>query len=156
MFHVVVLLALAGLGIVFADWLVNRAEALVVGRNGERLLFTLRVKTFAQLQRLGLDYYERELSGRIMTRMTSDLDALSSFLQTGLVTMVSSLLTFIGVLAAMLVINVHLGLLVLLIVPFLIVATVVFRIKSSRAYSEARDRVSTSTRTSPRTWRGSG
>ena len=111
MFHVVVLLTLAGLGIVFADWLVNRAAALVVGRNGERLLFTLRVKTFAQLQRLGLDYYERELSGRIMTRMTSDLDALSSFLQTGLVTMVSSLLTFFGVLAAMLVINVHLGLL---------------------------------------------
>jgi ATP-binding cassette subfamily B protein len=142
MFHVVVLLTLAGLGIVFADWLVNRAAALVVGRNGERLLFTLRVKTFAQLQRLGLDYYERELSGRIMTRMTSDLDALSSFLQTGLVTMVSSLLTFFGVLAAMLVINVHLGLLVLSIVPFLIVATVVFRIKSSRAYSEARDRVS--------------
>ena len=142
MFHVVVLLALAGLGIVFADWLVNRAEALVVGRNGERLLFTLRVKTFAQLQRLGLDYYERELSGRIMTRMTSDLDALSSFLQTGLVTMVSSLLTFIGVLVAMLVINVHLGLLVLSIVPFLIAATVVFRVKSSRAYSEARDRVS--------------
>jgi ATP-binding cassette subfamily B protein len=142
MFHVVVLLALAGLGIVFADWLVNRAEALVVGRNGERLLFTLRVKTFAQLQRLGLDYYERELSGRIMTRMTSDLDALSSFLQTGLVTMVSSLLTFIGVLAAMLVINVHLGLLVLSIIPFLIAATVVFRVKSSRAYSEARERVS--------------
>ncbi len=142
MFHVVVLLTLAGLGIVFADWLVNRAEALVVGRNGERLLFTLRVKTFAQLQRLGLDYYERELSGRIMTRMTSDLDALSSFLQTGLVTMVSSLLTFVGVLAAMLVINVRLGLLVLSIIPFLVVATVIFRIKSSRAYSEARERVS--------------
>jgi ATP-binding cassette, subfamily B, bacterial len=142
MFHIVVLLTLAGLGIVFADWLVNRAEALVVGRNGERLLFTLRVKTFAQLQRLGLDYYERELSGRIMTRMTSDLDALSSFLQTGLVTMVSSLLTFFGVLAAMLVINVHLGLLVLSILPFLVVATVVFRIKSSRAYNEARERVS--------------
>jgi ATP-binding cassette, subfamily B, bacterial len=142
MFHIVVLLTLAGLGIVFADWLVNRTEALVVGGNGERLLFTLRVKTFAQLQRLGLDYYERELSGRIMTRMTSDVDALSTFLQTGLVTMVSSLLTFIGVLAAMLIINVHLGLLVLSIVPFLVVATVVFRIKSSRAYTEARERVS--------------
>ncbi|MCW2934887.1 MAG: transporter related, partial [Actinomycetia bacterium] len=142
MFHIVLLLTLAGLGIVFADWLVNRTEALVVGGNGERLLFTLRVKTFAQLQRLGLDYYERELSGRIMTRMTSDVDALSTFLQTGLVTMVSSLLTFVGVLAAMLIINVHLGLLVLSIVPFLVVATVVFRIKSSRAYTEARERVS--------------
>jgi ATP-binding cassette, subfamily B, bacterial len=141
-FHVVVLLALIGLAIVFGDWIVNMAETMVVGRNGERLLYTLRVKIFAQLQRLGLDFYEREMSGRIMTRMTSDVDALSSFLQTGLVTMVSSLLTFVGVLAAMLVINVELGLLVLAIVPVLAVATVIFRLKSSRAYTEARERIS--------------
>ncbi len=138
----VVLISLAGLAIVLGDWLVNAAEVMVVGRNGERLLYTLRVKIFAQLQRLGLDFYEREMSGRIMTRMTTDVDALSSFLQTGLVTMVSSLLTFIGVLAAMLVINVRLGLLVLAIVPVLAVATVVFRAKSSKAYTEARERVS--------------
>jgi ATP-binding cassette subfamily B protein len=142
MFHTVVLVSMIGLAIVFADWLVNIVETMVVGRNGERLLFTLRVKIFSQLQRLGLDFYEREMSGRIMTRMTSDVDALSSFLQTGLVTMVSSLLTFVGVLAVMLVINVELGLLVLAIVPVLAVATVIFRRKSSRAYTEARERVS--------------
>ena len=141
-FGFVALMAVAGLAIVFGDWLVNIAETMVVGRNGERLLFTLRVKIFAQLQRLGLDFYERELSGRIMTRMTTDVDALSTFLQTGLVTMISSVLTFVGVLAAMLVINVRLGLFVLAIMPFLIAATVVFRIKSSRAYTEARERVS--------------
>jgi ATP-binding cassette subfamily B protein len=141
-FHVVAAMALIGLSIVLGDWLVNIAETMVVGRNGERLLYTLRVKSFAQLQRLGLDFYERELSGRIMTRMTSDVDALSSFLQTGLVTMVSSLLTFVGVLAAMIVINVKLGLLVLAIVPVLAVATVVFRTKSSKAYTEARERIS--------------
>ena len=135
-------IALAGLGIVLADWLVNKAEVLVVGRNGERLLFTLRVKIFAQMQRLGLDYYEREMSGRIMTRVILDVDALSSFLQTGLVSMVSSLFTFVGVLIAMLVINVHLGLIVLATVPTLIVATVLFRVKSSRAYTESRERVS--------------
>src|SRR5580693_2375376 len=141
-FGFVVLMALAGLAIVFGDWLVNIAETMVVGRNGERLLYTLRVKIFAQLQRLGLDFYERELSGRIMTRMTTDVDALSTFLQTGLITMLSSVLTFVGVLAAMLIINVRLGLLVLAIMPFLIAATVVFRMKSSRAYTEARERVS--------------
>ena len=47
------LMSLIGLAIVFGDWLVNIAEAMVVGRNGERLLYTLRVKIFAQLQRLG-------------------------------------------------------------------------------------------------------
>jgi ATP-binding cassette, subfamily B, bacterial len=141
-FHYVILVSMIGLAIVFADWIVNITETMVVGRNGERLLYTLRVKLFAQLQRLGLDFYERELNGRIMTRMTSDVDALSSFLQTGLVTMVSSLLTFVGVLAAMLVINLRLGLLVLAIVPILAVATVIFRRKSSLAYTEARERIS--------------
>ena len=141
-FHYVILMAVIGLAIVSADWVVNVMETMVVGRNGERLLYTLRVKLFAQLQRLGLDFYERELNGRIMTRMTSDVDALSSFLQTGLVTMVSSLLTFVGVLAAMLVINLKLGLLVLAITPVLAVATVIFRRKSSQAYTEARERIS--------------
>ncbi len=140
-FHAILVVSLIGLAIVLADWLVNIAETMVVGRNGERLLFTLRVKLFAQLQRLGLDFYERELSGRIMTRMTTDVDALSSFLQTGLVTMVSSVLTCFGVLAALLIINLRLGLAVLCIFPVLVAATLVFRSKSARAYGESRERV---------------
>jgi ATP-binding cassette subfamily B protein len=141
-FGAVLLVSLIGLAIVGADWIVNIAETMVVGRNGERLLYTLRVKIFAQLQRLGLDFYERELAGRIMTRMTTDVDALSSFFQTGLVTMVSSLLTFFGVLIAMLIINVELGLVVLAILPILIVLTVLFRSRASRAYRDAREKVS--------------
>jgi ATP-binding cassette subfamily B protein len=140
-FHAIVVVSLIGLAIVLADWVVNIAETMVVGRNGERLLYTLRVKLFAQLQRLGLDFYERELSGRIMTRMTTDVDALSSFLQTGLITMVSSVLTFFGVLAALLIINLRLGLAVLCIFPVLVAATLVFRSKSAKAYSESRDKV---------------
>ena len=85
-FHAIVVIALVALAIVVADWVVNVFQTVVVGRNGERLLYSLRVKIFSQLQRLGLDYYERELTGRIMTRMTTDVDALSSFLQTGLIT----------------------------------------------------------------------
>ena len=109
-------------------------QTVVVGRNGERLLYSLRVKIFSHLQRLGLDFYERELTGRIMTRMTTDVDALSSFLQTGLITMVNSVLSFFGVLIALLFINLRLGLTLFAIIPVLIVATVVFRMKSSRAY----------------------
>jgi ATP-binding cassette subfamily B protein len=140
-FHAIVVVSLLGLAIVLADWVVNSAETMIVGKNGERLLYTLRVKLFAQLQRLGLDFYERELSGRIMTRMTTDVDALSTFLQTGVVTMISSVLTFFGVLAALLLINLKLGLAVLCIFPVLVVATVVFRAKSAKAYSESREKV---------------
>jgi ATP-binding cassette, subfamily B, bacterial len=140
-FHTIVIVSLIGLAIVLADWVVNIFETMVVGRNGERLLYSLRVKLFAQLQRLGLDFYEREMSGRIMTRMTTDVDALSTFLQTGVVTMVSSVLTFFGVLAALLIINLRLGLAVMCIFPVLVAATLVFRAKSAKAYSESREKV---------------
>jgi ATP-binding cassette, subfamily B, bacterial len=139
---IILAVSVIGLAIVLSDWAVNWAQTIVVGRNGERLLYTLRVKIFAHLQRLGLDFYERELTGRIMTRMTTDVDALSSFFQTGLITMVNSVLTFIVVLILMLVLNLRLGLILALFLPVLIVATVVFRSKSSRAYSEAREKVS--------------
>ncbi|MFE9050572.1 ABC transporter ATP-binding protein [Streptomyces rubiginosohelvolus] len=133
--------ACAGL-VVTANWLIGIAQVRTTGRTGERLLYTLRVKTFAQLQRLGLDYYERELGGRIMTRMTTDVDALSNFLQTGLITAVVSLLTVLGVLVALLVIDAGLAVVLLLALPVLIGATALFRHHSVPAYREARERVS--------------
>jgi ATP-binding cassette, subfamily B, bacterial len=141
-FRPIVVVALIGLAIVSADWLINVIQTNVVGRNGERMLYTLRVKIFSQLQRLGLDFYEREMSGRLMTRMTTDVDALSTFLQTGLITMVNSVLTFVGVLVALLVINLRLGLTLLTMIPVLVLATLVFRAKSSKAYRDAREKVS--------------
>ena len=131
-----------GLAIVGADWVINVIQTNVVGRNGERMLYTLRVKIFSHLQRLGLDFYEREMSGRIMTRMTTDVDAMDTFLQTGLITMVNAVLTFVGVLAALLYINLRLGLILLTIIPVLVTGTLVFRAKSRVAYTDAREKVS--------------
>ena len=141
-FRAVAVISAVALVIVVADWVINAVQTVVVGRNGERVLYTLRVKIFAQLQRLGLDFYEREMAGRIMTRMTTDVDALSSFLQTGLITMVNSGLSFLGVMIALLFIDLRLGLTVLMLVPLMAGATVVFRAGSSRAYNEAREKVS--------------
>lgn len=129
--------------VVGVNWLVGVAQVRTTGRTGERLLYTLRIKTYAQLQRLGLDYYEGELGGRIMTRMTMDVDALSTFLQTGLITAVVSLLTVLGVLAALLAIDAGLALVLLAALPLLIGATAVFRHYSVPAYLEARERIST-------------
>ena len=141
-FHPIIVVSLVGLAIVFADWIINVIQTNVVGRNGERMLYTLRVKIFSHLQRLGLDFYEHEMSGRIMTRMTTDVDALDTFLQTGLITMVNAVLTFAGVLVALLLINFRLGITLLAIIPVLVAATLVFRAKSSRAYTDAREKVS--------------
>ncbi|MEV7418248.1 ABC transporter ATP-binding protein [Streptomyces sp. NPDC089919] len=128
--------------VVLAQWAAQVAETRMTGRTGERVLYSLRVKIFAQLQRLGLDYYERELTGRIMTRMTTDVDALSTFLQTGLVTAVVSVLTFFGILVALLVLDVELALIVFATLPLLVIGTIVFRRRSVKAYELARDRVS--------------
>ena len=141
-FHPIIVVSLVGLAIVCADWIINVIQTNVVGRNGERMLYTLRVKIFSHLQRLGLDFYEHEMSGRIMTRMTTDVDALDTFLQTGLITMVNAVLTFAGVLVALLLINFRLGITLLAIIPVLVAATLVFRAKSSRAYTDAREKVS--------------
>ncbi|MEV6728838.1 MULTISPECIES: ABC transporter ATP-binding protein [unclassified Streptomyces] len=134
--------AVLALAVVVAQWAAQFAETRMTGRTGERVLYVLRVKIFAQLQRLGLDYYERELTGKIMTRMTTDVDALSTFLQTGLVTAVVSVFTFFGILIALLVLDVELALIVFATLPVLVLGTFVFRRKSVAAYELARDRVS--------------
>ncbi|WP_234322733.1 ABC transporter ATP-binding protein [Streptomyces sp. NRRL S-350] len=134
--------SLAALVVVLLDWLVQSAENRVSGRTGERVLYTLRLKIFAHLNRLGLDYYERELTGRIMTRMTTDLDSLTSFLQTGMVTAVVSLLTFAGIFAALLIIDTGLALVVFAVLPLLVIATLVFRRKSRDQYERSRDLIS--------------
>jgi ATP-binding cassette subfamily B protein len=140
--RVIAVVSLIGLAIVLVDLLINVIQVRVAGRTGERLLYSLRVKSFAHLQRLGLDYYEREMTGRIMTRMTSDIDAFSTFLQTGLTTALVSMLTFIGVLIVLLALNVELGLVVLITMPVMLVATLIFRAGSARAYTQARERLS--------------
>ena len=135
--------AALGLLVVLVQWVAQIGETRKTGRTGERILYALRLKIFAQLQRLGLDYYERELTGRIMTRMTTDVDALSTFLQTGLVTAFVSVVTFLGILVVLLVIDVELALVVFATLPVLIVGTVFFRRKSVQAYELARERIST-------------
>lgn len=127
---------------VTVQWAAQVGEIRMTGRTGERVLYSLRLKIFAQLQRLGLDYYERELTGRIMTRMTTDVDALSTFLQTGLVTAFVSVVTFFGIMVALLVIDIQLALVVFATLPPLIIATFFFRRASVKAYELARERVS--------------
>ncbi|WP_317443485.1 ABC transporter ATP-binding protein [Streptomyces collinus] len=134
--------SLLGLLTVLVQWGAQVGETRMTGRTGERVLYALRLKIFAQLQRLGLDYYERELTGRIMTRMTTDVDALSTFLQTGLVTAFVSVVTFFGIMVVLLVIDVQLALVVFATLPPLIIATFFFRRASVKAYELARERVS--------------
>lgn len=127
--------------VVVVDLFVMVGQTLVTGRTAERALWSLRVKVFSHLQRLGLDYYDREMGGRVMTRMTTDIEALTQLLQTGLVNAIVALLTCIGVGVALLLMDWRLALIALLVVPPLALATALFRRLSSAAYDDARDKV---------------
>ena len=127
--------------VVAADLAVMTAQTFVTGRTAERILYSLRVKIFAHLQRLGLDHYDREMGGRIMTRMTTDIEALTQLLQTGLVNAVVALLTCVGVGVALAFMDWRLALMTMLVVPPLAWATAWFRKRSSSAYDDARDKV---------------
>ncbi|NMO01177.1 ABC transporter ATP-binding protein [Gordonia sp. TBRC 11910] len=132
-----------GVALVIADWFVGGALIRVSTRAGERVLFALRVRSYAHLQRLGLDYYERELSGRIMTRMTTDIDALSTFLQTGLTSAAVAVLTLVGVSVALVLTDPALGATILVpVLPILVASTIWFRRVSSASYTKARELVS--------------
>jgi ATP-binding cassette subfamily B protein len=131
------------LALVLGDWVVAWAEQRYTGRTAERLLFALRIRIFAHLQRLGIDYYEREMAGRIMTRMTTDVEALSTLLQNGLINAIVSILTLVGVAVVLLTMNLKLSLAAYTILVPLVAATIVFRRLSNRAYGAARERIAT-------------
>jgi ATP-binding cassette subfamily B protein len=134
--------AFAYLATTFADWLLTWSYTRYTGRTAERLLYALRIRIFAHLQRLALDFYDREMAGRVMTRMTTDVDTLSNLLQSGLINALVSALTLVGVLVALLIMSPQLTLAVLAIMPPLLFLTVWFRRRSARAYARARDAIS--------------
>jgi ATP-binding cassette subfamily B protein len=128
---------------VLTDWVVTRGYTLITGRTAERMLFALRVKIFAHLQRLSLGYYDRELAGRIMTRMTTDVEALSQLIQTGLINAVVGGLTCVGVFVFLVVLSPPLALAAATVLPPLALATWWYRRRSSVAYRRARESIAT-------------
>jgi ATP-binding cassette, subfamily B, bacterial len=139
----VVLFAAAGVFLVvtLVDLVDEIGETFVTGRAAQRIMLSLRIRIWAQLQRLSLDYYEREMAGRIMTRMTTDVDQFESLIENGLLSALVSIVTFIGVGVALVVINTELGLCTLSVAIPLAAATVVFRQKAARLYSISRERI---------------
>ncbi|MFN8037820.1 MAG: ABC transporter ATP-binding protein [Acidimicrobiales bacterium] len=127
--------------VVSLDWLVSWGSTWITGRTAERALFGLRVKIFAHLGRQSLDYYDRELDGRIMTRMTTDVEALSQLIQTGLVTAVVAGVTCLGVLVFLVVLSPPLAAAASVVLPPLALATWWYRRRSSETYGRARDAI---------------
>ncbi len=138
---VVVGIALLASALAFGDMFVIWFENLVTGRAAERILMALRARVFAHLQRLGLDFYERERSGRLLTRLTSDVDTLQQLLSDGLVNAAVALVAFIGIAVVLVVLNVSLALAVFAVTIPVVIATVLYHRLSRPAYDRQRDAI---------------
>ena len=113
------------------------------GALGESLMKNLRIKVFSHLQRQSLGFYTNEKAGVLMTRMTSDIEALSQLFQEGLVNFAVQGLTVLVITVILIILNPTLGLITLLaIVPVTVVLSEWFRRRSSDAYGRVRNRIS--------------
>ena len=112
------------------------------GRLGERLVYELRIRVFSHYQRQSLDFFTREKSGVLMTRMTSDIEALTVLLQEGLVNFAVQGMTLLVITTYLLVLHPGLALVCLLtVVPINVVLTLWFRRVSHVGYLRVRDRI---------------
>jgi ATP-binding cassette, subfamily B, bacterial len=119
----------------------GRSVIWLVSRTGEQFLRELRERVFRHLMGLSMDFFEREKTGRLVSRMTSDVDALQELISQGLVMFVQNALIFVGAVLVIFTMSWQLSLAVLVIVPPLAVASRWFRRESNRAYLVVRDRI---------------
>lgn len=108
---------------------------------GEKYLADLRVQAFRHLIDLDVDFFSRSKAGVLVSRLTSDIEALTQFVKEGAINVVTSVLTVIGVTIAMFLIDVSLALAVLALMPVLLAVSVVFRIYADRAYEQVREHI---------------
>jgi ATP-binding cassette subfamily B protein len=133
--------ALLYLFVAIAALFFGRASIWAIAKVGEQFLRELRVRVFNHLLSLGLDFYERERTGRLVSRLTSDVDALQELVQQGLAMFVQNALLFFGAVVVIFILSWQLALCILVLVPPIVLATRWFRRASNLAYLEVRERI---------------
>ena len=108
------------------------------GRVGADVMLDLRKLLFAHVQELSLSFYERYTSGRIISRLTSDIDALNELLATGLTSVLTSVISVVGITVILLRLDSRLGLVTLVAMPVVVWLTYWFRNNSARSYRAVR------------------
>jgi ATP-binding cassette subfamily B multidrug efflux pump len=126
--------------LVFA-FLCEYAHTLLTTWLGQRVMYDLRVEVFAHLQRLSLRYFDRNPVGRLMTRVTNDVEQLNDAFSSGLVTIFGDVFTLVFILGMMLQLDWRLALVTFTVLPLVAVATVFFRGLIRKAYGDIRVRL---------------
>ena len=124
-----------------ANWGMTYVETYMTGWVGERILADLRKQLFGHLQQLSLGFYERNRAGVLISRMTNDVEAIDQLVTDGVTTLAQSTLLLSGTAFLLLVLDPRLALATLLVIPFMVIASALFRSRSARAYSSVRERL---------------
>ncbi|HIW96656.1 MAG TPA: ABC transporter ATP-binding protein/permease, partial [Candidatus Corynebacterium gallistercoris] len=134
--------AAAALVVVLTSWAALAATEVITSLAGEKMLYALRLRMFHHLHNLDLVWLNSRPAGAITTRLTTDIDTLSTFLQSGLSQSIASVTVLLGISTALVMINPVLAAVVMAWVPAIAIATVIFRRISKRLYRAARRQIS--------------
>lgn len=138
------LLPVAGgyLLLVAAEGVLSYLEVILLQGVGQRLMHELRQTLFGHLQRLAPSFFDRTPSGALVTRVTSDVEAVGEMFSAGIVTVVADVILLTGIVVTMLILAPRLALVTFLVLPPLVWITVAFRRSMRSAYRKVRGRLS--------------
>jgi ATP-binding cassette subfamily B multidrug efflux pump len=131
-------LAALYVAILVAAFAADYVQTWTLQLTGQRIMFDLRMAIYGHLQRLDLQYYDRNPVGRLMTRVTSDVDVLNDLFTAGVVTIFSDVFTLIGIMVIMLVMNWQLALVAFTVLPLIVLVTQWFRNNVRESYRVVR------------------
>jgi ATP-binding cassette subfamily B multidrug efflux pump len=117
---------------------VRFAQTYVMHMTGQRVMRDMRRQLFGHLQRLHVGFFDRNPVGRLMTRVTNDVDAINELFTSGLVTVFGDLVSLFGIMGVMLMMNVRLALMTFSVLPLFFIVTHWFRRGARRSFREVR------------------
>ena len=135
-------IVLAYLIISIIQLVTNFYRVRIMSRVGQHVLYDVRTAMFEHLQNLSLSFYNRYSVGRVITRVINDVGTLREFITWAVLAIVRNLLGIIGTLVAMLALDVKLSLLTFTVLPFMVLATIIFRKFARQSYRKVRAAVS--------------
>jgi ATP-binding cassette subfamily B protein len=131
-------IALAFLALLVASFLLEFGQTWLSQMLGQRIMFDLRLEIYGKLQRLSLNYYDRHPVGRLMTRVTSDVDALNDLFSAGVVAVFGDVIMLIGILVVLVTMDWRLALVAFSVLPLIAFVTQWFRRHVRESYREVR------------------
>jgi len=132
------LIAIIYFSITLISFLLNVVTSYVTTITGLRIITKIREEAFYKLQDLSLDYYDKEATGRIVSRITNDVERLLNLLSTGIIDAVVNVMFLSILFFVLLSLDIALTLTVVIFFPFLAVFIVYFRIKTRSAWQRTR------------------